>query len=335
MNSAMLPPASPNYYHWPALETGTSNKEIIMRKLAALLSLCSIASTSGGHEFMSFEQLSEAFGYDFDNTEIRSEQVGDGLHVLFGVGGNVIASIGDQGVMIVDSQFSQMMPKLEDAIESLGGGSVDLAVNTHWHFDHADGNPVLGRNGAWLVAHSNSRRMMTGARDVSYVDTAYRQPAFPAEALPVATFTDHMQLHFNGESIDLFHFGPAHTTGDTAVYFRSANVIHMGDIFFPRYPYIDAGNGGDLYGMIRYCEKVLARLNPESIVVPGHGPVQGYTDLAAYVEMLETMASRLSAMIDDGMSLEEIIAAAPSADFDETFGNPLLFITKAYESLSR
>ena len=306
-----------------------------MREIAVMLWLCSLATTSSGHEYLSFDQLAEAFGYDFVNTEISSEEVAPGVHVLFGVGGNVIVSIGDQGVLMVDSQFSRLMPKLQDTIASLGGGDVDLAVNTHWHFDHADGNPVLGRDGAWLVAHTNSRRMMTGARDVSYVDTTYQQPAFPAEALPVATFSDHMQLHFNDETIDLFHFGPAHTTGDAAVYFRSANVVHMGDIFFPRYPYIDAGNGGDLYGMIRFCEQVLARLDEDSVVVPGHGPVRGYADLAAYIEMLETMASRISAMIDQGMSLEEIIAVAPSADFDERFGNPLLFITKAYESLSR
>ena len=306
-----------------------------MRKIAVLLSLCSLSATSFGHEYLSFDQLPEAFGYDFVNTEIRSEEVAPGLHVLFGVGGNVVVSIGDQGVLMVDSQFSRLMPKLQGAITRLGGGAVDLAVNTHWHFDHADGNPVLGRDGAWLVAQANSRRMMAGARDVSYVDTTYRQPAFPVEALPVATFSKHMQLHFNGETVDLFHFGPAHTTGDAAVYFRSSNVVHMGDTFFPRYPYIDAGNGGDLYGMIRFCEEVLARLNPDSVVVPGHGPVQDSAALAAYIEMLETMAERLSTMIDQGMSLEDIIAAAPSADFDERFGNPLLFIAKAYESLSR
>ena len=306
-----------------------------MRKILTLFSLCGLAVPLSAHEYLSFEQLSETFGYDFENTEVRSESVGAGLFVLFGVGGNVVVSIGNQGVMMVDSQFSQMMPKLQAAIAELGGDGIDLAVNTHWHFDHADGNPVLGRDGTWLVAQSNSRRMMTGKRDVSYVDTTYQQPAFPAEALPVATFSDHMQLHFNGETIDLFHFGPAHTTGDAAVYFSTANVIHMGDVFFPRYPYIDAGNGGDLYGMIRFCEEILARLDSESVVVPGHGPVLGYDDLGAYIEMLETMAERLSAMIDQGMTLDEIIAANPSADFDERFGNPLLFITKAYESLSR
>jgi glyoxylase-like metal-dependent hydrolase (beta-lactamase superfamily II) len=332
----MLPPETANYYHGRSFPADRPAEEgFHMRKILTLFSLCGFAVPIGAHEYMSFEQLSEAFGYDFETAEVRSEAVGPGLHLLFGVGGNVIVSIGDQGVMMVDSQFSRMMPKLKQTISELGGGEVDLAVNTHWHFDHADGNPVLGRDGAWLVAQSNSRRMMTGKRDVSYVDTTYQQPAFPPEALPVATFSDHMQLHFNGETIDLFHFGPAHTTGDTAVYFRNANVIHMGDVFFPRYPYIDAGNGGDLYGMIRFCEEVLARLNADSIVVPGHGPASGYDDLASYIEMLETMAERLSAMIDRGMTLEEVLAANPSADFDERFGNPLLFITKAYESLSR
>jgi glyoxylase-like metal-dependent hydrolase (beta-lactamase superfamily II) len=306
-----------------------------MRFAASLMLLCSVVPQAFGHEYLSFDELAEAFGYDFENTAVRTEQVGPGVHVLFGVGGNVVVSVGDQGVMMVDSQFSQMMPKLQEAVESLGGDGVDFTINTHWHFDHAGGNPALARDGSWFVAHSNTRRMMTGHRDVSYVDTTYRQPPSPEEALPVATFTDHMQLHFNDETIDLFHFGPAHTTGDTAVYFRSANVIHMGDVFFPRYPYIDAGNGGDLHGMIRFCEEILARLNPDSVVVPGHGPVRGYDDLASYIEMLETVAQRMSAMIDEGMTLDEIIAAAPTADFDESFGNPALFVTKAYESLSR
>ena len=294
-----------------------------------------IFGSASAHEYLSFDELAEAFGYDFEAAEVRYQQVGPGLHVLFGVGGNVLVSVGEQGVLMVDSQFAQMMPKLKDAIARLGGGDVDFAINTHWHFDHADGNAALGREGAWFITQMNSRRMMTGSRDVSYVDTTYRQPPLPKDALPVATFTDHMQMHFNDETIDLLHFGPAHTTGDTAVYFRSANVVHMGDVFFPRYPYIDAGNGGDLLGMIRFCEKVLARLNPDSTVVPGHGPVMGYDDLAGYIGMLETAVERMSKMIDRGMTLDEIIAAAPMADFDAQYGNPTLFLTKGYESLSR
>jgi glyoxylase-like metal-dependent hydrolase (beta-lactamase superfamily II) len=133
----------------------------------------------------------------------------------------------------------------------------------------------------------------------------------------------------------LFHFGPAHTTGDTAVYFRNSNVVHMGDVFNAGYPFIDAGNGGDLEGMIRFCRKVRAELDDHSIVVPGHGPVMGYAELDHYIEMLETVGERISDMIDDGKSLQDVIAAAPTTEFDEQYGNPALFIDRAYTSLSR
>lgn len=306
-----------------------------MRIAAILVPLLAIMPAASAHEYLSFEELTAAFGMDLENTDIRSEEVSPGLHVLFGVGGNVLVSIGEQGVLMVDSQFPEMIPRINDAIRRLGGGEIDFTINTHWHFDHADGNATLGRDGTWLVAHTNTRRMMTGERDVSYVDTTYRQPAYDHEALPVVTYDDHMQLHLNEETVDLLHFGPAHTTGDTAVYFRTANVVHMGDVFFTRYPYIDAGNGGDIVGMQHFCEAVLARLDEESRVVPGHGPVVGYAELADYASMLATVAGRLSAMIDRGMSLEQILAAGPTADYDDRYGNPQLFIVKAYESLSR
>jgi len=144
-----------------------------------------------------------------------------------------------------------------------------------------------------------------------------------------------MQFHLNGATIDLLHFGPAHTTGDTAVLFREANLVHMGDVFNASYPFIDAGNGGDIEGMIRFCKKVLKRLDKDSTVIPGHGPVMGYEDFADYIDMLETIASRIDAMIDAGMSLEDVLAADPTAGFDERYGDPGRLINRAYMSLSR
>jgi glyoxylase-like metal-dependent hydrolase (beta-lactamase superfamily II) len=307
----------------------------LMKRISAILALLAICLPALAHEYLSFDELTDSFGMDLDNTQIATETVAPGLHVLFGVGGNVIASIGHQGVLMVDSQFPQMIPRIRDTIKELGGEGIDFTINTHWHFDHADGNPLLGRDGSWLVSQSNSRRMMSGEHAIDLVSVIYKQPPYPAEALPVITFSDHMQFHFNGETIDLFHFGPAHTTGDAAVYFRSSNVVHMGDVFNASYPFIDAGNGGDLEGMIRFCRKVLAELEENSIVIPGHGPVLGYADLHNYTSMLETVGARISRMIDDGKSLEEVIAAAPTADFDEQYGNPDRFIDRAYVSLSR
>lgn len=306
-----------------------------MRRLLLLSALLAVSLTARAHEYMSFEELGAAFGWDFDSAEVRAEEVGDGLHVLFGVGGNILVSIGDQGVLMVDSQFAQMVPKLERVVADLGGDGIDFTINTHWHFDHADGNPVLGRDGTWIVAQDNSRRMMAGEHPIDLVTAAYLQPPYPPEAMPVISYSDHMQFHFNGETIDLLHFGPAHTTGDTAVIFRGANIVHMGDVFNANYPFIDAGNGGDIEGMIHFCKEVLNRLNADSVVIPGHGPVMGYDEFADYIDMLETIASRISAMIDAGMSLDEVMAANPTEGFDERYGDPARLINRAYISLSR
>ncbi len=300
--------------------------------LAALL-ICAIQANA--HEPLSFDDLMVSFSTDFESTEIRIETVAPGLHVLFGAGGNLIASVGNQGVLTVDSQYAQMISKIRTAIESLGGDGIDFTINTHWHFDHADGNPLLGRDGTWIVSQANSRRMMSGKHLIDMVGLSYEQPPYSSEAMPVITYNDHMQFHFNGETIDLVHFSPAHTTGDTAVIFRNSNVVHMGDVFNASYPFIDAGNGGDIDGMILFCKGVLARLDKDSIIVPGHGPVAGYTDMVDYIAMLETIRNRISDMIDDGKSLDDVLAAAPAAEFDERYGDPKGLIDRAYMSLSR
>ncbi|MBJ88514.1 MAG: MBL fold metallo-hydrolase [Woeseia sp.] len=305
-------------------------KRLIIISCMLVLSLPAIA-----HEYLSLDDVLVAFGLDIENTEVRSEALAPGIYNLRGVGGNIVASIGDQGVLLVDSQFPEMIPRVKRVISELGGDGIDFTINTHWHFDHSDGNPVLGRDGTWMVAQENSRRMMTGEHPIDLVALAYMQPAYPKEALPVITYRKQMQFHFNGETIDLLHFGPAHTTGDTAVIFRKSNVVHMGDVLNQSYPFIDAGNGGGIEGMILFCEKVLARIDENTKIVPGHGRVKTYKDMAAYIAMLDTVATRISNMIDQGMSLEQVIAAAPTAEFDDQYGDPGTFINRAYVSLAR
>jgi len=306
-----------------------------MKRILISTGILGLAMPALAHEYLTLDELGAAFGWDLEHTEIRTQTVAPGIHVLFGVGGNVIASIGDQGVLTVDSQFPEMIPRISKTIAELGGGEIDFTINTHWHFDHSDGNPLLGRNGTWMVSQINSRRMMAGEHDINLVGMVYTQPPHPKEGIPVITYTDQMQFHLNGEIIDLLHYGPAHTTGDTAVIFRNSNVVHMGDVFNAGYPFIDAGNGGDLEGMIRFCQKILKRLDEDSIVVPGHGPVLGYDDMVDYVTMLETVRDRIDNSINDGMSLEQVIAAKPTAEFDEKYGNPGMLIDRAYMSLSR
>jgi len=269
-------------------------------------------------------------------TPITTQQLAEGFHVLFGVGGNILVSIGANGVLIVDDQFPQMVPKYKAKIGELGGGAIDFAINTHWHFDHADGNQVLGPEGTWLVAHETSREMMTKNNVINLVTTRRDQPAYPETALPVLTYDDRMRFHFNGERVDLMHFGPAHTTGDTAVIFRGHRTVHMGDVFNNAgYPFIDADNGGSLNGVIEFCSKVLAEIDSSYTVVPGHGPVTDGQALAEYVAMLTTIRDRMSALINSGATLEQVVAAQPTSEWDERKGNPASFLDRAYLSLTR
>ena len=285
---------------------------------------------------MTLDEMLVAFGWDFETAVVEAEKVGDGLYVLFGPGGNVAASIGADGVLIVDDQFPQMIPKIEAKIAELGGGAIDFAINTHWHFDHAEGNLALGPKGVWVVSQANSRAMMGDARIIDLVAVKYEQQAYPENAKPDITYNDRMRFHFNGERIDLLHYGPAHTTGDTAVIFRGSNAVHLGDVFNNAgYPFIDVGNGGDVDGLIEFCKAVLAEIDEHTRVIPGHGPVSNHQGLADYIDMLATVRDRIAKLIAQGADLEAVIAAKPTADFDARYGDAALLINRSFTSLSR
>jgi glyoxylase-like metal-dependent hydrolase (beta-lactamase superfamily II) len=278
---------------------------------------------------------------DFAAARIETEKIRDGLYVMFGIGegviaGNMAVSIGSQGVLVVDDQSPEMTPKYKAAIRELGGSDkIAFAINTHWHFDHSDGNKALGPEGTWFVAQELSREMMLKDHIINLVSQQREQPAHPAIALPVVTYDRAMRFHFNGQRIDLLHFGPAHTTGDTAVIFREHNVVHLGDVFNTSgYPFIDADNGGTLPGVIDFCAGVLQEINETTIVIPGHGPVSDYRGLVDYVTMLRTIRDRIQALIASGASLEQVIAARPTAEWDEQHGDPARLIDRAYASMT-
>ncbi len=289
---------------------------------------------------MDLAQLQQAFSWDFD-TPIEVQTVAEGLHVFFGVGGNIAVSIGENGVLVVDDQFPEMMPKVNEAIAELGGGSIDFAINTHWHFDHADGNKALGPAGSWIVAHEHSAEMMAKDNIINLVIAKYKQDAYPPDARPVISFADRMTFHFNGGDIDVIHAGPAHTAGDVAVIFRKQNAVHFGDVFNKLgYPFIDVDSGGSIDGMIRFCESVYAELNPDTIVIPGHGVVTDMPDLAAYIDMLKTVRQRVKTLVNDGKTLAEVEAEAVNltADLSERYGDvrqSLGFINRVYTSLTK
>jgi cyclase len=286
-------------------------------------------------EPMELDALLNSVGWDFASVEISTEKITDNLYVLFGIGGNIGVSIGSDGVFIVDDQFPQLIPKIEAAINAIGGNDINFAVNTHWHFDHAEGNRALGPEGTWLIAQENSREMMKGDHLINLVGSAYDQKAYPESAWPDITFNDGMEFHLNGETISLMHFGPAHTTGDTAVYFRGTNAVHMGDVYNNSgYPFIDAGNGGTLDGVIYFCSEALKNINEDTVVIPGHGPVTDYHALEEYINMLKTIRTRMVKLIRAGATLEEVYAAKPTADYDAKLGDNTGFINRAYMSLT-
>ena len=296
-------------------------------------------SAAAADDVMTLDELLAGFGWDFETAEIRTEKVADGLYVLFGLGGNIGVSIGEDGVLIVDDQFPEMIPKVNAAIEALGGGAVDYAVNTHWHFDHAEGNLALGPAGTKIVAHRNAREDMARGGVINMVAARYGQQPYPEDALPVITFEDRMRLHYNGDQIDLVHAGPAHTTGDTAVIFRKHKAVHFGDVFNNLgYPFVDVDSGGDINGMIAFCQAILDELPQDAIVIPGHGEIVDYAALEAYIAMLTTVRDRVAAGIAEGKSLEEVEASNPTAGFEERYGDvsaSLGFVNRVYTSLTK
>ena len=307
-------------------------------KLVCALSAALLLPTaaSAHDQPMELDELMAAFGWDMDNAEIRTEKVTDSLYVLFGLGGNIGVSVGAQGVLLVDDQFPELIPKIGDAIRDIGGGGVDFVINTHWHFDHAEGNIALGPGGAWMVSQANSRDMMLDDHVINLVTASYDQKAYPKSALPAITYDDTMQFHFNDEKIDLLHAGPAHTTGDTAVIFRGSNAVHLGDVFNRSgYPFIDADNGGDLRGMITFCQAVLDAIDEDTTVIPGHGEISDYNGLKDYIAMLEDMHKTISKMVKRGKSLEEVVAANPTKKYDAAQGDSTNFVNRAYTSIKR
>ena len=263
----------------------------------------------------------DAFGWDMKNPTISTERITDNLHVLFGNGGNILVSTGDDGVLLVDDQMPEAKNVILRAIRKLGGRSVDYIINTHWHFDHAEGNNVFGPSGAQIIAQENSRYMMLNPQPINLSFIVYPQQPYPLEAVPEITYKNSMNLHLNGDQIELYHFGHAHTTGDSAVYLRDSNVLHMGDVFnMTGPPFIDADNGGSIDGIIHFCEEILKVVNDETIVVPGHGPISTTGDIQTYIDMLIVVRDRIRSLIEEGKTLEEILASDPSKEWREKFG---------------
>ncbi len=280
--------------------------------------------------------ISPTFAQDFDAVQIQATDLGGGVHMLTGRGGNIGVSVGGDGVILIDDQFAPLTSKILAAVAKLSPQSVRFVLNTHWHGDHSGGNENLGRAGAVIIAHDNVRERMRVEQFTAAFDR--RVPASPSEALPVVTFDRTLTLHLNGDEIHVFHVDPAHTDGDSVVEFRGANVIHMGDTYFNGiYPFIDTSSGGTLSGLIAAADQVLQLANDETKIIPGHGPLSGKAELAQYRAMLGEVRSQISSAIEAGRSVDEVVALKPTAAFDAKWGGGFMkaddFVRLAYATL--
>jgi len=278
-----------------------------------------------------------AAAQDWDKVEITAEPLRGNLHVLYGSGGNIGVSVGDDGVFIVDDQYAPLSDKIKTALASITDKPLRFVINTHFHGDHTGGNENMGAVGAVVMAHDNVRqRLSQGAFLKAFNYTM--EPAVPA-ALPVVTFSDQISLHMNGEDARVIHVKNAHTDGDSIIHFKGSNVIHMGDTFFnDRLPFIDVANGGSIGGMINTAEMVLAITDAETMVIPGHGKVTDKAGVMAYLAMLEESRRIVGTLKREGKSLEEIQAAKPLDALNANWRNSptewvSLYVGFVFESL--
>jgi cyclase len=269
---------------------------------------------------------------DFDQVEIRTERITESLYMLVGSGGNIAVSVGEDGTFIVDDQYAPLTEKIVAAIGEVTEDPVDFVINTHWHFDHTDGNENFGGRGAVIVSHANSRTRMETDQLVELFGR--NQEAYSHEGLPKITFDESVRFHLNGQTIDVVHLGRAHTDGDAVVYFREANVMHTGDVFV-RYglPFIDQPNGGSIDGMIAVTQRMADMTDQGTVFVPGHGPLSSREDLLAFNEMLRTIRERVSAVIESGGDFEAVVAANPIEGYPERGIETRPWLRLVYDSL--
>ncbi len=273
---------------------------------------------------------------DFDDVKIEATDLGSGIHMLKGAGGNLGVCVGDDGVFLIDDQFAPLSDKIKAAIGELSDGPIKFVFNTHWHGDHTGGNENFGASGSLLVSHANVRQRLSTDQFSKFFDKTV--PASSDVALPVVTFTDSISFFYNDEEIVVFHVPAAHTDGDGVIHFIKANVIHSGDVvFFGLYPYIDVSAGGSIDGVIAGVRTILELCDDQTQIIPGHGPLVKKADLEVYLAMLEDVRGAVAEEMKTTSDLAAVLAAKPAAAYDAEWGQAWLtsdqFVEMVFDSM--
>jgi len=273
-----------------------------------------------------------------ENVTINTTKLTDKVYMLKGSGGNIIVSVGQDGVILVDDQFAPLTEKIKEAISKITDQSIKFVINTHWHSDHTGGNENLGELGSIIVSHDNVRKRLSTEQFIDFFNRTV--PPLSEKGLPIITFSDNMTLFQNDDEVKIIHADNGHTDGDSIVYFTKNNVVHVGDEFNDKsYPFIDISSGGSIDGLISSLETVSSIINDETKVVSGHSEISNKTKVNDFINMLKDVREKVSQMIESGKSLEEIIASQPTSKYDEiyfdhTSRQPEDFVTFIYQSLT-
>ena len=308
-------------------------KHFLCAVSAVALIACSEASTPTADATPNAQET-KAAATKVADPKIKTTDLGGGFYVLFGPGGNIGVSVGEDGVYLIDDKFANNAVEIIERIGEITDQPIKYVLNTHLHGDHTGSNVEMKAVGATVMAHDNVRsRMQTSYENKTFGRTV---EAREADALPVLTFSDTATLYFNGQTVKSIHTPHAHTDGDSIVFFKEANIIHMGDNYFNGlFPFIDMDAGGHMDGMIAAHNTALALADGNTQIIPGHGPMSSKADLAAARDLLVDVRARVKAHMDDGKSLEQIIAAKPLSDLSKyaSFIKEDGIITFAYKSI--
>jgi len=259
------------------------------------------------------------------------------ISALEGSGGNIAVLTGPDGKVLVDAGIGVSRPQLMKALTDLSPEPVSTLINTHWHFDHTDGNTWLNSIGAKIIAQDNTRKYLGEVQRVEDWDYNFL-PAAP-EGMPTETFADALNLKLNGVSLELKLYAPAHTDSDISVNFAEANIVHVGDTFWNGvYPFIDYSTGGSIDGTIAACDANLAAATADTIIIAGHGqPISNKSELKAFRDMLVGVRENVATLKRQGRTRDEIVAAKPTAAYDAKFGafviDPGFFTRLVYEGV--
>jgi glyoxylase-like metal-dependent hydrolase (beta-lactamase superfamily II) len=268
------------------------------------------------------------------DTQVKTTKVNGNVYMLQGRGGNVGAVVGMDGILIVDDDYKVMSEKLAAALKELGSASPKYILNTHWHADHTEGNQYFGK-GSIIVAHVNVRKRLLDPP----VIFGEKMALYPAFALPVITYTESMSLHMNGEEVRAVHFPNGHTDGDTVVFFKNANVVHLGDDFFTgRFPFVDLDSGGSVQGLINNVAALIQQIPADAKLIPGHGPVSTLQDLKTYHQTLIETSNLVQAEMKKNRSLEDIKKAGlpeKYKDWGSGFIKTDFWVETIYKSYSK